>query len=133
MEVRTLDGTERRDIIFTNDSDSTFLSYVRITHDALTIMIEVKNVSDLAVTAVNQCATYLGDRIGRFGLLVTRHPPTENLLRKQISVFNDSHPRKVLLIFSDTDLADLIDTRLTNRSPIAWLQKRYRDFRTRVQ
>jgi hypothetical protein len=133
LEVRTIEGTERRDIIFTNDSDISFFDYVRNTHDALTIMFEVKNVSDLNMAALNQSAIYLGDRLGRLGFIVTRHTPTEAIVRKQISIFNDSQPRKVLLILSDADLMDLIKIRVEDASPAKWLQKRYRDFRTAVQ
>lgn len=133
LEERTIDGTERRDVIFTNDSDTSFLDYIRNTHDGLTIMFEVKNVADLTMAALNQCATYLGDRIGRFGFIVTRSSPGENHLRKQISIFNDSHPRKILLVLSDGDLIELIDIRMKDASPVKWLQRRYREFRTSVQ
>ena len=108
LEERTIDGTERRDIIFTNDSDSTFLNYVRTSHESLFVMFEVKNTDELTMAALNQAATYLGDRIGRLGYIVTRKPPGDNLLRKQISIYNDSNPRKVLLILSDLDLEELV-------------------------
>ena len=57
-EVRTVDGTERRDIIFTNDSDESFWAYVRTTHDSLLLMFEIKNTDELDMAAVNQTATY---------------------------------------------------------------------------
>jgi hypothetical protein len=133
LEEKTIDGTERRDVLFTNDSDSPFLEYIRNTHDSLIIMFEAKNVAELTMAALNQSAVYLGDRIGRFGCIVTRLAPEENVLRKQIAIFNDSQPRKVLLILSDADLIDLIETRMQDKSPVRWLQKRYRDFRTAVQ
>jgi hypothetical protein len=133
LEESTIDGTERRDIIFTNDSDSTFFDYIRSTHDALMIMFEAKNVADLTMAALNQTATYLGDRLGRLGFIVTRKPPGENHLRKQISIFNDSNPRKVLLILSDDDLKELIQLRMQDASPVKWLQRRYRTFRTSIQ
>jgi hypothetical protein len=47
-EVRTIDGTERRDIIFTNDSDESFWEYVRTAHDGIFLMFEAKNTDDLA-------------------------------------------------------------------------------------
>lgn len=133
LEVRTIDGTERRDIIFTNDSDTSFLDYVRNTHDSLLLMFEVKNVGELDMAAVNQSATYLGDRIGRLGYIVTRVQPGQNILRKQITIFNDSNPRKVLLILSDSDLEELIRLRMQDASPVKWLQKHYRDFRSAAQ
>ncbi len=133
LEESTIDGTERRDIIFTNDSDSPFLEYVRNTHDSLLIMFEVKNVVELTMAALNQSATYLGDRVGRLGYIVTRKPPGGNILRKQIAIFNDSNPRKVLLILSDSDLVDMIRLRMQDQSPIRWAQRHYRNFRTAAQ
>jgi hypothetical protein len=76
-EVRTLDGTERRDMIFTNDSDETFWDYVRSAHDGIVVMFEAKNTDELDLAAINQTATYLGDRVGRFGVIVTRRVPPE--------------------------------------------------------
>jgi hypothetical protein len=67
------------------------------------------------------------------GYIVTRKPPGDNLLRKQISIFNDSNPRKVLLILSDFDLEELVKIRMQDVSPIPWLQRHYRKFRTAAQ
>ena len=43
MEVKTYEGTERRDILFTNDSDQSFWSYIRQEHSAVLLMFETKN------------------------------------------------------------------------------------------
>jgi hypothetical protein len=88
-EVRTRDGTERRDIIFTNDSDESFWDYVRTTHDGIFLMFEAKNTQTLELAAINQTATYLGDRIGRLGVIVTREAPPETIQRKAFAVWND--------------------------------------------
>lgn len=133
LEQRTIDGTERRDILFTNDSDDSFLDYVRQTHDSLILMFDAKNVRELEMGDLNQCATYLGDRIGRLGFIVTRHQPEENMLRKQIAIFNDSQPRKVLLVLTDHDLAELVKVRVDDGQPAKWLQRHYRNFRTKAQ
>ncbi len=133
-EVRTMDGTERRDIIFTNDSDETFWEYVRTAHDGILLMFEAKNTDELDLAAINQTATYLGDRIGRLGIVVTRQEPSEAVRRKIFSVWNDSGPnRKVILTLSDQNLRDLLDVRCRNGSPTKWMQSHYRKFRTAVQ
>jgi hypothetical protein len=133
-EVRTIDGTERRDIIFTNDSDESFWEYVRTTHDSLLLMFEVKNTADLDMAAINQTAVYLGDRIGRLGFIVTREPPSESVLRKTYAVWNDSgQSRKAILILTDDQLFELLDLRCKDGSPTKWLQKHYRAFRTALQ
>jgi hypothetical protein len=133
-EVRTVDGTERRDIIFTNDSDESFWEYVRNTHDSLMLMFEVKNTAELDMPAVNQTAVYLGDRIGRLGFIVTRQIPSESVMRKTYAVWNDSgQGRKVILILADAHLFELLDLRCKDGSPTKWLQKHYRAFRTALQ
>jgi hypothetical protein len=123
-EVRTIDGTERRDIIFTNDSDESFWDYVRTAHDGILIMFEAKNTDELGLTEINQTATYLGDRIGRLGIIVTRRAPRETVQRKIFSVWNDSAPhRKVILTLSDGQLRDLLDLRCRGLSPTKWVQR----------
>src|SRR5262249_8255205 len=108
-EVRTIDGTERRDIIFTNDSDEPFWDYVRGAHDNIVLTFETKNTEELDLAAINQTATYLGDRIGRLGIIVTRGALAENVSRKIFSVWNDSAPnRKVILTLSDVQVIELL-------------------------
>jgi len=132
-EVRTIDGTERRDIIFTNDSDESFWEYVRSTHDGIVLMFETKNMDALDVPAINQTATYLGDRIGRLGIIVTRQSPSDAIRRKIFSVWNDSSPRKVILTLCDAQIRELLELRCQGGSPTKWMQAHYRKFRTSVQ
>src|SRR5262249_7736716 len=121
-EVRTFDGTERRDIIFTNESDEAFWDYVRTNHDNIFVMFETKNTKELDAPAINQTATYLGDRVGRFGVIVTRQEPSEAIQRKMFSVWNDSSPRKTILTLADTHLTQLLQLRCKNGSPTSWMQ-----------
>ena len=109
LEVRTVDGTERRDIIFTNDSDQSFWSYLRSEHSALFLMFETKNTGSVDNTHFNQTATYLGDRIGRLGFIVTRNPVQEAQQKKALSIYNDSNPRKIILTLSDLDIIAMLD------------------------
>lgn len=133
LEVRTVDGTERRDIIFTNDSDQSFWSYVRNEHSAIFLMFETKNTEGLDNINFNQTATYLGDRIGRLGFIVTRNPLQEAQRRKAFSIYNDSHPRKIILALSDADVITMLDMKCTGKDPMRYIQKQYRSFRTSVQ
>jgi hypothetical protein len=134
LEIRTIDGTERRDIIFVNESDETFWDYVRNEHSSLLLMFETKNVEELDVNAINQTATYLGDRLGRLGIIVTRHTPSDSMYRKAISVWNDSGvQRKVVLIVTDDHLTELLDRRCKNQSTTQWMRDHYRRFRQRAQ
>lgn len=133
MEVKTIDGTERRDIIFTNDSDHSFWDYVRNEHSSLLMMFEVKNTESLTPTNYNQTGTYLGDRLGRFGIVVTRNEATIPNVRKAFSIYNDSTPRKVILTLTDNDLKWMLRDRCEGRSPTEYLRKLYRKFKQSVQ
>jgi hypothetical protein len=129
-EVKTIDGTERRDIIFTNDSDENFWEYVRNEYGII-LMFETKNTEELDTNAINQTATYLGVRIGTLGVIVTRRSPKDSIVKKVMTVFNDG--RKVILTLCDDQLRELLDLRCRGGSPTKWMQKHYRNFRVSLQ
>lgn len=131
-EVKTIDGTERRDIIFTNDSDQTFWSYLRTEHSSIFIMFEVKNTSEIINNYLNQTATYLGDRLGRLGFIVTRNPLEEAQQRKAFSIYNEP-PRKIILALSDININNMLDMKCEGKNPMRYIQTLYRTFRTSVQ
>lgn len=133
MEVKTSEGTERRDIIFTNDSDQSFWSYIRHEHSAVLLMFETKNTRELEPSHLNQTNTYLGDRLGRLGFIVTRNPAAPAQQRKAFSIYNDSNPRKIILVLSDNDLREMLDMKWRGQDPMRFVQKLYRKFRQSVQ
>lgn len=135
MEVETFLGTERRDIIYINESERSFLKYVRETYQSLFLLLEIKNVKEVELDHINQVAVYLGARLGMLGFIVARHPPGENIIRKTYSVFSDtpSTPRKVILIITDDDLIAMIRLKQAGREPVKQLRDIYRGFRQRVQ
>jgi hypothetical protein len=133
LEVRTVEGTERRDIIFTNDSDITFWDYVRSEHSGVFLMFETKNAEDLNPPALNQTGTYLGDRLGRLGFIVTRNKPSDSAMKKAFSIYNDSTPRKIILFLSDQDIEHMLDQKVAGNNPTKHIQNLYRKFRTSVQ
>lgn len=133
MEVRTVDGTERRDLIFTNDSDESFWDYVRQEHSSFLIMFETKNTNCLESTHYNQTATYLGDRLGQLGFIITRQSESPENQRKAFSIYNDMSPRKIILVFCDKDLIEMLDMKCKHQNPMRFVQKKYRKFRQTVQ
>ncbi|MHB8637875.1 MAG: hypothetical protein ACYC96_15540 [Fimbriimonadaceae bacterium] len=132
-EVRTVEGTERRDVIFTNESDETFWSYVRLNHLCIILMIECKNKNEIDNSDVNQAAEYLGDRLGFFGIIACRNQPTEERQRKLYTVWNNVSPRKLVITLSDADFGALLDTKARGGNPTDFIQAKYRRFRTSVQ
>jgi len=135
MEVETYQGTERRDIIYTNEAETSFWGYVRTTYNSLLVMFENKNVEKVELEHINQTASYLGVRLGMLGFIVTRKSPGDNIIRKTYSIFNDtpSTPRKIILILSDEDLKLMVRLKQENRSPSKHVQNIYKQFRMRVQ
>ena len=133
LEVRTEYGTERRDVVFLNDSDKTFWSYLRQEHSTLLLLLETKNTDEPQPADLNQTATYLGDRMGRLGIIVTRQPHKESHQRKMFSIYNDSNPRKIVLWLSDLDLKSMLDDICHGRDAMKSLREIYRKFRQSVQ
>ena len=133
LEVRTTVGTERRDILFTNDSDESFWDFVRTEHSGIFLMFETKNTRGVENDHINQTATYLGDRLGRLGFIVTRQPVEHAQRLKLFSVYNDSQPRKIILVLSDADMNEMLDLKCRGESPMRYVQRLYRQFRTSVQ
>lgn len=133
MEEKTIDGTERRDIIFLNESSANFWSYVRSEHSSIYIMFEIKNTQSVEMSHLNQTATYLGERLGRLGFIATRNEPDEGQVRKAFSIFNDSNPKKIILFLTDEDFKNMIDIKCRGEDPTRYIQKKYRHFRTSVQ
>ncbi|CAA9553552.1 MAG: hypothetical protein AVDCRST_MAG86-21, partial [uncultured Truepera sp.] len=122
------------DIIFLNESDETFWSYTRSEHSSLYLMFEIKNTKEVEMGHLNQTATYLGDRLGRLGFIVTRNPPEEGQIRKAISIYNDSQPgRKIILFLTDQDLFRMLDGKCRGNNPTRYIQNLYRRFRTTAQ
>jgi len=133
LEVRTVEGTERRDIIFLNDSDQTFWRYVREEHSSFLAMFECKNTKETSIADINQTATYLGDRLGRLGFIVTRNPATDAHKKKLFSIYNDGVPRKIILVLSDEDLIHMLEMVCQDRDPMTFVRDHYRNFREQVQ
>ena len=135
LEVSTYLNTERRDILYTNEAESSYFGYVRDQYNGLFLMFEIKNTSELELDHVNQTANYLGVRIGMLGYIVTRYKPGDNIVRKTYSIFNDtpSIPRKTILVLADDDLVAMIRLKQEGKSAVKYLQSHYQDFRKRIQ
>ena len=132
-QVRTEYGTEIRDIIFTNESDISFWSYIRDSHKNFLVVFELKNKDELDNSDVDQLANYLGDPTGYLGILVARKPPTDARRRKAIAIYNKTVPRKVIIFLSDNDLEVLLKRMNFGVNPTKLIQQKYRDFMTSIQ
>lgn len=123
-ESRTVEGTERRDIIFYNDSLHRFWRRVREKHAATNIVFECKNVRSLKLDHVSQLVGYLGGSLGNFGVIVSRTLPGKNVQRKAINAFNRQDPI-VVLFLSDEDLAEMARLNAQGRDPTEVIERKY--------
>jgi len=130
-ESKTVDGTERRDIIFLNTASHEFWRMVRQHHAATHIVFECKNTRRLKLEHVNQLAGYLGRPLGNFGVIVSRLPPGRNLQRKAIAAFN--HDDKVVLFLSDEDLTEMARLQTQGGDPTEVIERKYVELTRAVQ
>ena len=130
-ESRTVDGTERRDIIFLNASSHGFWRMVGRQHAATHIVFECKNTESLKLDHVNQLVGYLGQPLGSFGVIVSRLPPGENLQRKAITAFN--RDKKVVLFLSDKDLVEMAQLNAQGGDPTQVIERKYVELTRAVQ
>lgn len=128
-QVRTSTGVEIRDLVYSNNSDQPFFSYLLNTYGNLLVVFECKNVDTLTADDINQLANYLGDPMGRFGILITRNVASERILAKTRATYSKQHPRKAIIILSDEDLKIMVSMKSAgSRHPSAHLQRKYREF-----
>jgi hypothetical protein len=130
-ESRTVDDTERRDIIFYNASAHGFWQMARERYGATNIVFECKNTEDVKLDDVNQLAEYLGRPLGNFGMIVSRLPPGKNLQRKAITAFNRNE--KVVLFLSDEDLTEMARLHERGDDPTAVIEHKYVQLTRAVQ
>ncbi len=132
-QVRTEHGTEIRDLVYTNDSDKRFWDYVRNQHQSLTVVFECKNTDHVDTGDIDQLASYLGDALGYFGIMLCRKPLEDKRRLKCISWYNRGVPRRVIVALADEDMERMLQIRALGKDPLQVLRSKYRDLLTRVQ
>lgn len=125
-QVRTISGSRRRDIFFSNYSSHPLWQRVSQRHDATQIVFEVKNVKRLYVRYVDQVASYLTPGLGRLGFLVSRSPAGAPMVQRAVEVFQTD--RKVVLFLCDDDLEKMFKLKERGDDPTELIKQRYDDF-----
>jgi hypothetical protein len=127
QQVRTASGAHIRDVIFHNDGKTPFLTDLRTQYGARQIVFELKNVVKLETEHVNQLYRYLDeDEMGKFGVLLTRNPPSASVQRNIIDLH--SSKRSAILCLDDSDLDLMFNLLDSGRSPIEALRKKHVEF-----
>jgi len=131
LEEATIMGTERRDIIFVNESEKTFFHYLRDQHSNLLVVFEAKNVQEVNSANFNQLGTYLGDKMGYCGFLLVRYALSKADRLKAISIYNNL--KRIIITLNDQDVIRMLQMRIAGNDPMRHLQNCYREFMVSVQ
>ena len=127
-QVRTDSGVEIRDLVFANNSDLPFLTYLMHTYGNMFLVVELKNVKAIETDDINQLANYLGDPLGRCGILLSREPLSRAMQAKVRATYVKMSPRKAIIAISDADLQIMVQMKQSgSRHPLDHLQRKYRE------
>jgi hypothetical protein len=132
-QERTHAGTIIRDLVFTNEGTRNFWRYLMQSHGNMFVVFELKNKNEITGSDVDQIATYLGDTMGRFGLLVSRTLEGSTSFNRRKYIFNKEAPRKVILHLSDKNLVELLDLRSALADVTDFIQNLYRKFMVSIE
>ncbi|HOQ43002.1 MAG TPA: hypothetical protein PK178_12655 [Smithellaceae bacterium] len=132
-QERTYEGTLIRDLVFTNEGIRNFWHYIMQTFGSILIVFELKNKTDIGGSDVDQIATYLGDTMGRFGILVSRSDKGQTSFKRRKTIFNKDSSRKVILHLTDKDLLELLNQRSMLRDTTDYLQNVFRKFMVSIE
>lgn len=128
-QPRTLNGLERRDALFSLRDADTDIGWAKICRDfdSKFLLCEFKNYSDPCTKdEVNQTRNYLKETIGRLGIVFSRKGADSNAYRMRNSIY--SQEKKVILLFDDNHLIELIQLKAANQNPIDLIRDAIDDF-----
>jgi hypothetical protein len=132
-QERTHEGTLIRDLVFSNEGVRNFWRYIMQTYGSFLIVFELKNKSDITGGDIDQVATYLGDAMGRFGILISRGDAGSTSFNRRKTVFNKESVRKVILHLTDNDLLELLKQRSALKDTTDYIQNLYRKFMVSIE
>lgn len=132
FQPRTGRGLLRRDALFSNCVEQGFWNRIVDRYAANFILFEFKNTDKLKPSDVDKTVVYLqlGKRaIGRFGIILSRKPPSQPALNKRRAWFA-SEEAVVLLLVHDDLLLRMLELREAGRDPVEILQVQYENLLT---
>jgi len=126
-QSRTESGALIRDLIFYNNNSHPFLADLFSTYDSRQIVFEMKNVAEVSRDHINQLNRYMTDSLGKFGILVTRHPLTKARKKNTIDLWGGQ--RRCIITLTDVDIAQMVELfESKQRLPLDVIKKKYVEF-----
>lgn len=129
IQSRTENGLLRRDALFPNWVEQGFWATIGDRHDANFILFEFKNTDNLTPSHVDQVDKYLRlgkDSIGRFGIILSRKPPSQPALSTRKTYFTSN--RGIILFLDDRHLARALELKEAGCDPVEVLRTEYEEF-----
>lgn len=126
-QSRTESGSQIRDLIFYNNQSHEFLKHLMDDYGSRQIVFEMKNVAEVSRDHINQLNRYMTDTLGKFGVLVTRHPISKARMQSTIDLW--SGQRRTIVTLTDADIAQMVELfESRQRSPLDVVKKKYVEF-----
>lgn len=129
IQSRTENGLLRRDALFPNWVEQGFWTTIGDRHDANFILFEFKNTDNLTPSHVDQVDKYLRlgrDSIGRFGIILSRKPPSLPALSTRKAYFTSN--QIIILFLDDHHLARALELKEAGCDPVEVLRTEYEEF-----
>ena len=120
----------RRDFIIPNYSDDGFWSFLRTAYQADYIVVDAKNYKNpIKKTSILQISNYLKPHgVGLFAMIFSRkggdNSGCEQTIREQWLI-----NRKMILVFEDEEVIEMLVAKSENRSPESILSRKIEQFR----
>jgi hypothetical protein len=128
VQARTDSGVSIRDLIFYNTRANEFLTELLDDYGSRQITMELKNVRAIERDHIDQLNRYLSDDLGKFGILVTRHPLKRAEFQRTVDLW--SGQRKAIVALTDVDISQMVDVfESKQRDPLDVIKKKYVEYR----
>lgn len=106
-QERTLDGKQRRDVLFRNRRARPLWDRVFHQYGAAIVIVDCKNHGDpVGGTVISDVDKYANRALGRFILVVSRFGAEAAVAGTQVRVFRDSNA--IVLVLSDSQLLEMV-------------------------
>lgn len=126
-QSRTDSGAQIRDLIFYNNQSHEFLKHLMDAYGSRQLVFEMKNVAEVSRDHINQLNRYMTDSLGKFGVLVTRHPLKKARMQNTIDLWGGQ--RRTIVALTDADIAQMVELfESEQRLPLDVVKKKYVEF-----
>jgi len=126
-QSRTESGAQIRDLVFYNNQSHEFLKHLMDGYGSRQLVFEMKNVAEVSRDHINQLNRYMTDTLGKFGVLVTRHPLKKARMQNTIDLW--AGQRRTIVTLTDADIAQMVELfESGQRLPLDVVKKKYVEF-----